>query len=282
MKLLRFGDTGQEKPGILDQAGTIRDLSAVVADWGGDALLPENLARIQGISIAGLPAVPTSQRIGPCVARPGKMICIGLNYAKHAAEAGATVPPEPIIFSKATSAVCGPFDDVVIPPRATKVDWEVELGVVIGRHAKYVKEEDALTHVAGYCTINDISEREYQLERHGQWVKGKSCDTFGPLGPYLVTPDEIESVDNLHLWLSVDDKRCQDSNTADMIHKIPLLISYLSQFMSLHPGDIISTGTPEGVGHGFKPPVYLRPGQVMELGIAGLGEQRQRVVAYSA
>ena len=279
MKLLRFGEAGHEKPGVLDQTGTIRDLSEVVEDWGGDALLPDALLRIENLDLSGFPAVSGSQRLGPCVARPGKFICIGLNYAKHAAESGAEAPPEPVIFGKATSAVCGPCDDLVIPKGAAKVDWEVELGVVIGRPAKYVREEDALAHVAGYCVVHDVSERAFQLEHHGQWLKGKSCDTFGPLGPWLVTPDEIESPGKLRLWLSVDGERRQDSNTADMIFKVPFLVSYLSRFMSLQAGDIISTGTPEGVGLGGNPPVYLRPGQVVTLGVAGLGEQRQRVVA---
>ena len=279
MKLLRFGEAGCEKPGLLDATGAVRDVSAAVDDWRGDALLPDNLSTIAAMDASGFPAVSGAQRIGPCVARPGKFICIGLNYAKHAAESGVAAPREPVIFGKATSALCGPNDDLVIPRGASKVDWEVELGVVIGRPAKYVREEDAPSHIVGYCVVHDVSEREFQLERHGQWIKGKSCDTFGPIGPYLVTPDEIQSADDLRLWLSVDDEICQDSSTADMIFKVPHLVSYLSQFMSLQTGDIISTGTPEGVGLGRKPPSYLRPGQVVTLGVEGLGEQRQRVVS---
>ena len=279
MKLLRFGEIGCEKPGLLDETGTIRDLSSVVDDWHGDALLPENLAEISTMEVSNFPAASGSPRLGSCIARPGKFICIGLNYAQHAIESGAELPREPVIFGKATSAICGPNDDIVIPKGASKVDWEVELGVVIGRPAKYTQEQDAHAHIAGYCVIHDISERAFQLEREGQWIKGKSCDTFGPTGPYLVTPDAIKSPDNLRLWLSVDGEMRQDSNTADMIFNVPYVISYLSQFMSLQSGDIISTGTPQGVGLGRKPPVYLRAGQVVALGIDGLGEQRQQVVA---
>ena len=281
MKLLRYGAPGQEKPGLLDADGRVRDLSEHIVDLAGDVLLPERLSRLARLDPADLPLVEgTPQddlRLGPCVGRVGKFICIGLNYADHAAETGAAIPPEPVIFGKWTSAIVGPDDDVQIPRGSVKTDWEVELGVVIGKGGAYIDEADALSHVAGYCVINDISEREYQLERAGTWDKGKGCDTFGPLGPWLVTPDEVGDIDNLHMWLEVDGHRYQDGSTATMVYKVPHLISYCSRFMSLQPGDVISTGTPPGVGLGQKPPVYLKGGEVMRLGIAGLGVQTQRV-----
>ncbi|MBE2274979.1 MAG: fumarylacetoacetate hydrolase family protein [Rhodobacteraceae bacterium] len=278
MKLLRHGPKGQEKPGLIDAAGTIRDLAAHVDDIAGAALLPENLARLAAIDPASLPAVPEGTRLGPCVGRIGKFICIGLNYADHAAETGAAIPAEPIVFNKWISAICGPDDDVEIPRGSVKTDWEVELGVVIGKGGRYIDEADALSHVAGYCVVNDVSEREWQIERGGTWDKGKGCDTFGPTGPWLVTPDEAGDVDNLQMWLDVDGRRFQTGNTSTMIFKVPFLISYLSRFLSLQPGDVISTGTPPGVGMGQKPQVYLKGGEVMRLGIQGLGEQRQHVV----
>ena len=279
MKLLRYGPKGQEKPGMLDPEGRIRDLSGVVADIDGSTLAAEGLAKLANLDPASLPQVEGEPRLGPCVGRIGKVICIGLNYSDHAAESGMKVPPEPVIFMKATSAICGPYDDVEIPRTSTKTDWEVELAVVIGRHSKYVEEKDALEHVAGYCICNDVSERDFQANRQGQWVKGKSHDTFGPLGPWLVTRDEVPDPNDLHMWLEVDGKRFQDGSTRTMVYKVPFLVSYLSQFMSLHPGDVISTGTPPGVGLGQKPdPIYLRPGQTMRLGIEGLGEQRQKTV----
>jgi 2-keto-4-pentenoate hydratase/2-oxohepta-3-ene-1,7-dioic acid hydratase in catechol pathway len=280
MKLLRYGPAGQEKPGILDAAGQIRDLSGVVRDIAGDTLSAAALKRIAALDLNGLPKVAGQPRLGPCVGGVGKFICIGLNYADHAAESGLAVPPEPVVFMKATSAIIGPDDDVEIPRKSRKTDWEVELGVVIGEHAKYVSEADAMTHVAGYCVVNDVSEREFQIERAGQWDKGKGCDTFGPIGPWLVTRDDVADPNNLDMWLSVDGKKYQNGNTRTMVYKVPFLVSYLSQFMSLQPGDVISTGTPPGVGMGQKPePIYLRPGQEMRLGIAGLGEQRQKTVA---
>jgi len=279
MKLLRYGPVGEEKPGMMDADGVIRDLSGVVDDIAGEVLLPEGLARIAALDPASLPVVAGQPRIGPCVGRVGKFLCIGLNYSDHAAETGATVPPEPILFTKATSAIIGPDDDVEIPRGSVKTDWEVELGIVIGKPAKYVTEADALDHVAGWCLINDVSEREYQLERHGTWDKGKGCDTFGPIGPWLVTKDEVADPLALPMWLEVNGHRYQNGSTATMVFGPAQLVSYLSQFMSLQPGDIISTGTPPGVGLGQTPPVYLKAGDVMELGIAGLGVQRQKVVA---
>jgi 2-keto-4-pentenoate hydratase/2-oxohepta-3-ene-1,7-dioic acid hydratase in catechol pathway len=278
MKLLRFGDVGQERPGMLDASGAIRDLSGVVADIAGETLVPDGLARLRGLDPATLPRVNGNPRIGPCVGRVGKFICVGLNYSDHAAESGMPVPAEPIIFMKATSSICGPFDDVVIPRGSQKSDWEVELGVVIGKPAKYVSEADALGHVAGYCVINDLSERAFQLEGTGQWVKGKSADTFGPIGPWLVTADEVPEWNALDMWLEVDGRRFQHGSTRTMVFGVPFLVSYLSRFMSLQPGDMISTGTPPGVGLGQKPPVFLRPGNEIRLSVAGLGEQRQRVV----
>jgi len=279
MKLLRYGAPGNEKPGLLDNTHTIRDLSGVIDDIAGTALLPEGLERLRGIDPATLPTVSAAERIGPCVGRIGKFICIGLNYADHAAESGLPVPAEPVVFNKWLSAVVGPNDDVRIPRGSQKTDWEVELGVVIGKGGAYIDEADALGHVAGYCVINDVSEREYQIERGGTWDKGKGCDTFGPIGPWLVTADEVPDPHRLALWLEVDGKRYQNGNTSTMIFKVAEIVSYLSRFMSLQPGDVISTGTPPGVGMGQKPePVYLRAGQTMRLGIEGLGEQRQRTV----
>ena len=279
MKLLRYGSAGEEKPGLLAADGTIRDLSTVVPDLAGAALLPDSLDRIRQLDPASLPSVSGSPRLGPCVSGVGKFICVGLNYSDHAAESGMQVPTEPIIFMKATSAIVGPNDDVAIPRGSKKTDWEVELGVVIGKTAKYVDEKDALAHVAGYCVVHDVSERAFQLEGTGQWVKGKSADTFGPIGPWLVTPDEAGDPHELDMWLEVDGNRYQSGNTRTMVFRVPYLVSYLSRFMSLRPGDVISTGTPPGVGHGMKPPVYLRAGQTVRLGVEKLGEQRQRIVA---
>ena len=282
MKLLRYGPKGHEKPGLLDAQGQVRDLSAVIDDVAGAALLPESLDRLRALDINRLPVVDgTPQaglRLGACVGNVGKFICIGLNYSDHAAETGAEVPAEPVVFNKWTSAISGPDDDVEIPRDSVKTDWEVELGVVIGKGGRYISEADALSHVAGYCVINDVSEREYQLERGGTWDKGKGCDTFGPLGPWLVTADEVPDPQALHLWLEVDGHRYQNGSTSTMVFGVAHLVSYLSRFMSLQPGDVVSTGTPPGVGLGQKPPVYLRAGQTMRLGIEGLGEQRQRTV----
>jgi 2,4-diketo-3-deoxy-L-fuconate hydrolase len=277
LKLLRFGPAGHERPGLLDDHGRIRDLSEVVTDLSGSVLDPEHLRKLSDIDVSSLPARDSDERVGPCVANVGKFICIGLNYADHAAETGAAIPAEPIVFMKATSAICGPHDAVLKPRDSTKLDWEVELGIVIGRTARYVEESSALDHVAGYCVINDISERAFQLERGGTWDKGKGCDTFGPIGPWLVTPDEAGEIDNLSMWLSVNGHRYQNGSTRTMIFKPAFLISYLSRFMSLHAGDVISTGTPPGVGLGQKPPIYLSVGDVMELEIQGLGRQRQVV-----
>jgi 2,4-didehydro-3-deoxy-L-rhamnonate hydrolase len=279
MKLLRYGPAGQERPGMLDGDGRIRDLSRVVPELAGRALLPDSLSRLRQLDASTLPVVDGSPRLGPCVAGVGKFICVGLNYSDHAAESGMAVPAEPIIFMKATSCISGPYDDVVLPRGSEKSDWEVELGVVIGKPAKYVTEREAPAHVAGYCVVNDLSERAFQLEGTGQWVKGKSADTFGPIGPWLVTSDEVEDWQSLDMWLDVDGRRFQQGSTRTMVFGVPFLVSYLSRFMSLQPGDIISTGTPPGVGLGQKPPIYLRAGNEMRLGIAGLGEQRQRVVA---
>jgi len=279
MKLLRYGEKGQERPALLDNNGQLRDLSAVVSDIAGDTLSPQSIARLHDIDPSSLPLVEGTPRLGACVGQVGKFICIGLNYADHAAETGAAIPAEPVVFSKWTSAIVGPNDDIEIPRNSHKTDWEVELGVVIGKGGRYISESDALEHVAGYCVINDVSEREFQLELGGTWDKGKGCDTFGPLGPWLVTRDEIADPHQLDLWLEVDGKRYQNGNTRTMIFRIPTIISYLSQFMSLQPGDVISTGTPPGVGLGVKPePVYLRAGQKIRLGITGLGEQNQHTV----
>jgi ureidoglycolate lyase len=281
MKLLRYGPQGQEKPGLVDADGRIRDLSSHVDDIAGDVLSDAALARLRAVEPATLPLVSGQPRIGACVGRVGKMVCIGLNYADHAAESGMPIPAEPVVFNKWTSAIVGPNDDVEIPRGSTKTDWEVELGVVIGRACKYVQEANALDYVAGYCIVNDVSERAWQIERSGgQWDKGKGFDTFGPTGPWLVTRDEITDPQNLDLWLEVDGHRYQNGNTRTMIFPVARLVAYLSQCMSLQPGDIISTGTPPGVGLGHKPePIYLKAGQTMRLGIAGLGEQRQRTVA---
>ncbi|GLI23798.1 ureidoglycolate lyase/2,4-diketo-3-deoxy-L-fuconate hydrolase [Xanthobacter flavus] len=278
MKLVRHGAAGQERPGLIDAEGRLRDLSGIVPDIAGTALLPESLDRLKAIDPATLPLVEGNPRIGACVGSVGKLVCVGLNYSDHAAESGLPVPSEPVLFMKATSSIVGPNDDVEIPRGSKKTDWEVELGIVIGKPAKYVSEEDALSHVAGYCVINDVSEREFQIERGGQWDKGKGCDTFGPMGPWLVTSDEISDPQDLHMWLEVDGKRFQDGSTRTMIFGVAHLVSYISQFMSLQPGDVISTGTPPGVGLGQKPPLYLTPGQTMRLGIQGLGEQRQTTV----
>jgi 2-keto-4-pentenoate hydratase/2-oxohepta-3-ene-1,7-dioic acid hydratase in catechol pathway len=275
MKLMRVGAPGAEKPAVLAADGTIRDLSAHVPDIADAALLPEGLAKLGAIDTASLPVLSASERLGACVAGTGKFICIGLNYSDHAAESGMAVPPEPVIFMKATSAICGPHDDVLIPRGSEKTDWEVELGVVIGKTAKYVSEADALDYVAGYCVSHDVSERAFQTERSGQWTKGKSCDTFGPVGPWLVTKDEIADPQNLGMWLKVNGETMQNGSSSTMVYGVAFLVAYLSQFMSLHPGDIISTGTPPGVGMGMKPPRYLKAGDVVELGIEGLGSQKQ-------
>lgn len=278
MKLLRYGETGQEKPAILDADGNARDLSSIVDDVNGDILGAETLERIASVDTSTLPLVEGDPRIGPCVGNVGKFICVGLNYSDHAAETGAAVPAEPILFMKATSAIVGPNDDVEIPRNSEKTDWEVELGIVIGKECKYVDEADAMDHIAGFCLINDVSERAFQTEHSGQWVKGKSHDTFGPTGPWMVTKDEIADTQNLPMWLTIDGKSRQNGNTSTMIFNVPFLVSYISRFMSMQPGDIISTGTPPGVGMGMKPPTYLRPGQTIKLGIDGLGEQTQRTV----
>ena len=280
MKLLRHGQPGHEKPGLLDGDGIIRDLSAHVRDIDGALLSGPQLAMVAALDPNALPVVAPATRLGACVAGIGKFICIGLNYADHAAESGMPIPKEPVVFNKWLSAVVGPNDDVKIPRGSEKTDWEVELGVVIGRTASYIDEANAMDHVAGYCVINDVSEREYQIERGGTWDKGKGCDTFGPTGPWLVTKDEVPDPHALGLWLEVDGKRYQNGSTSTMIFKVAEIVAYLSRFMTLHPGDVISTGTPPGVGMGCKPaPIYLKPGQVMRLGIDGLGEQRQRVIA---
>ncbi len=279
MKLLRYGPAGQEKPAILDAEGQIRDLSNHVADFAGAAVSLEALDGIRKIDLSSLPVVSNPGRIGACLASVPNFYCIGLNYAKHAAETGAEPPKEPIIFSKATSALSGPFDPVVIPRNSVKADWEVELGVVIGREALYVSEADALSYVAGYCTINDVSEREFQIEKGGQWIKGKSAPTFGPTGPYLVTADEVGDPQKLGLTLSLNGAIVQDSNTDDMIFGVAHIISYMSQFMKLVPGDIIATGTPSGVGMGMKPQRFLKPGDVMEIEVKGLGAQKQTAEA---
>jgi 2-keto-4-pentenoate hydratase/2-oxohepta-3-ene-1,7-dioic acid hydratase in catechol pathway len=279
MKLLRYGSAGAEKPGILGPEGEICDLSGIIPDLAGPSLLPESIEKLRHTDISRLPRVAGRPRIGPCVGGVGKFICIGLNYSDHAAESGMAVPAEPVVFMKATSSICGPDDGVVIPRGSKKTDWEVELGVVIGKPAKYVEKAEALSHVAGYCVIHDVSERAFQLEGTGQWVKGKSADTFGPIGPWLVTPYEVPDPQNLEMWLEVDGHRYQSGSTRTMVFGVAHLVSYLSRFMSLRTGDIISTGTPPGVGHGQKPPVYLRPGNHIQLGIHGLGQQNQDVTA---
>ncbi|MBU2193491.1 MAG: fumarylacetoacetate hydrolase family protein [Alphaproteobacteria bacterium] len=275
MKLLRYGEPGRERPGMIDADGNIRDLSGHVADIAGADISPESSKKLASVDARSLPLVEGNPRLGPCVAGTGKFICIGLNYSDHAAETGATVPSEPIIFMKATSAIVGPNDDVLIPRGSEKTDWEVELAIVIGKPAKYVSESEALDYVAGYCVAHDVSERAFQAERQGQWTKGKSCDTFGPTGPWLVTKDEVADPQNLKMWLTVNGKTMQDGSTKTMVYGVAHLVSYLSQFMSLLPGDIISTDTPPGVGLGMKPPMFLKDGDVVELGIEGLGTQKQ-------
>ena len=281
MKLLRYGPHGHEKPGLLDRAGKIRDLSPVIHDVAGNALLPASLDTIKHLDPESLDLVPGDPRIGACVGHVGKFIGVGLNYADHAKESGAAVPKEPILFTKAVSCINGPYDDIVIPRGSEKTDWEVELGIVIGSPTRYVDESDALQHVAGFCTINDVSERAFQLEGTGQGLKGKSADTFGPIGPWLVTADEVKDWSNLDLWLEVDGHRYQNGSTRTMIFGVPFIVSFISRFMSLHPGDVIATGTPPGVGMGQKPQKYLRAGNEVRLGVAGLGEQRARVISAS-
>ena len=278
MKLLRYGPKGKEKPGILDKNGKIRSLHKVIADLDGDAISPSGLVKLKKLDLEKLPIVKGNPRIGACIANPQKFIAIGLNYSDHAAESGLKVPPEPIVFTKQVSCLSGPNDTVTLPPKSEKSDWEVELGVIIGRKAKNINEVDALKYVAGYCTINDLSEREFQIERHGQWTKGKSYDTFGPVGPWLVTKDEVKDPQDLHLWLELNGKRVQDGSTKTMVYGVAYIVAYLSQFFTLMPGDIITTGTPPGVGMGMKPPVYLEPGDKMLVCIDGLGVQRQKVV----
>ncbi|AOH82870.1 hypothetical protein AWL63_01625 [Sphingomonas panacis] len=280
MKLLRVGPQGAEKPAVLDSAGKLRDLSGHARDIDGETLSPAGLAALAAIDVASLPVIEGMPRIGACIARPVNFLCIGLNYADHAAESGVPLPKEPIMFLKSLGAICGPNDDVLIPRGSTKTDWEVELGVVIGTKASYISEAEAMDHVAGYCVVNDVSERAFQVEREGTWDKGKGCDTFGPIGPWLVTADEVGDPQNLQMWCDVDEVRMQNGNTRTMIFDVRAVVSYASQFMTLYPGDIIATGTPPGVAFGMKPePRYLRAGQAMRAGIAGLGEQSQRLVA---
>lgn len=278
MKLLRHGDFGKEKPGIIDQEGKIRDLSDHITDINGDTINASSLKKIAAIDLSSLPTVSNTTRLGACVGNVGKFLCIGLNYSDHAAESGLPVPSEPILFSKATSAIVGPNDNVEIPRNSSETDWEVELGIIIGKKAKYINEDDAEDYIAGYCVVNDVSERAFQIKREGQWTKGKSCDTFGPTGPYLVTKDEIPDVQNLKMYLDVNGKRMQDGSTNTMIFSAKHIVYYLSQFMSLNPGDVIATGTPPGVGLGMKPPVFLNAGDTMKLGIEGLGEQNQTCI----
>ena len=278
MKLLRHGEFGQEKPGIIDQDGKIRDLSDHISDINGDTISSDGLKKISTIDLSSLPIIPDNTRLGACVGSVGKFLCIGLNYSDHAAESGLPVPSEPILFSKATSAIVGPNDNVEIPRNSSETDWEVELGIIIGKKAKYINEDDAEDYIAGYCVINDVSERAFQIKREGQWTKGKSCDTFGPTGPYLVTKDEVSNVQNLNMFLDVNGKRMQNGSTNTMIFSAKHIVYYLSQFMSLQPGDIIATGTPPGVGMGMKPSLYLKVGDVMKLGIEGLGEQTQTCI----
>jgi 2-keto-4-pentenoate hydratase/2-oxohepta-3-ene-1,7-dioic acid hydratase in catechol pathway len=280
MKLVRFGETGREKPGIVDAQGQIRDLSGVIPDITGATLSSESLSRIRSLDLNTLPLASSGQRLGACVGQVRNFIAIGLNYADHAAETGAAIPAEPIIFNKAPSCIVGPNDDVVIPRGSQKTDWEVELAIVIGDRASYVGANEALNFVAGYCVCNDVSEREFQLERGGTWTKGKGCPTFGPLGPWLVTKDEIADPQNLSMWLDVNGERVQNGSTKTMIFNVSQIVSYVSHFMILEPGDVITTGTPPGVGMGMKPPRYLKSGDVVALGIEGLGEQRQRFIAY--
>ncbi len=279
MKLLRYGPLGEERPGILDARGEVRSLAGVIPDLTGEFLSDDTWRRLRELDVDSLPRVEPGVRLGPCVADVGKIVAIGLNYADHAAETGAKIPSEPVVFMKATTAICGPYDDLEIPRGSQKTDWEVELGVVIGRRAKYVELEQAFDHVAGYCVVNDGSEREFQIERCGTWDKGKGCDTFAPLGPWLVTRDEVPDPQQLKLWLEVDGHRYQNGTTNNMIFSVGKLVSYLSHFMTLMPGDVITTGTPPGVGMGQKPPVYLKPGQAVRLAVEGLGEQIHRTVA---
>ena len=279
MKFLRYGAPGAERPGLLDSSGTLRDLSPNVVDLAGSSLAPQNLAALAALDIENLPVVTGTPRIGPCVGNVGKFLAIGLNYADHAAESGMDLPAEPIVFAKATSCIVGPDDDIEIPRGSQATDYEVELGIVIGQHAKYVSEDEALAHVAGYCVVNDVSERDFQIRRSGQWIKGKSADTFGPIGPWLVTPDEVGDPQDLAMYLEVNGERRQDGSTRTMHFGVARIVSHLSQFMTLQPGDVIATGTPPGVGMGMSPPVYLKPGDRIELGVAGLGVQRSRVVA---
>lgn len=278
MKLLRHGEFGNEKPGIIDHEGKIRDLSSHIPDINGDSINSESLKKISAIDLSNLPIISESTRLGACVGNIGKFLCIGLNYSDHAAESGLPVPSEPILFSKATSAIVGPNDNVEIPRNSVETDWEVELGIIIGKKAKYIDEANAEEYIAGYCVVNDVSEREFQLKKEGQWTKGKSCDTFGPTGPYLVTKDEIPDVQNLTMYLDVNGQRMQDGSTNTMIFSANHIVYYLSQFMSLNPGDVIATGTPPGVGGGMKPPVFLKAGDKMKLGIEGLGEQTQTCI----
>jgi len=281
MKLLRYGPPGHEKPGFLDLDGKIRDLAGVIGDIDGETLAPTSLDRLRRTDLASLPLVAGAPRLGPCVGRVPKFIAIGLNYRQHAAETGAAIPKEPIIFMKATSSICGPDDDIIIPKGSQKTDWEVELGIVIGSLARYVAQADARRHIAAYCTVNDVSEREFQIERGGQWTKGKSADTFGPIGPWVVTADQVPDPGKLALWTEVNGKRVQNSNTGDLIFGIDEIVSYVSHFLTLMPGDVIATGTPSGVGLGMKPPQFLKPGDRMRLSVEGLGEQNQQVVAYT-
>src|SRR6266581_1039333 len=281
MKLLRYGPAGQEKPGLLDRDGKIRDLSGTIRDIDGETLAPASLDRLRRLDPASLPLVPGAPRLGPCVGQVPKFVAIGLNYRAHAAEAGMALPKEPIFFMKATSCICGPDDDVIIPKGSQKTDWEVELGIIIGSVTRYVAVHDARAHIAGYCIVNDVSEREFQMERGGQWTKGKSADTFGPIGPWVVTADEVPDPGKLALWTEVNGKRVQSSHTGDLIFGIDHIVSYVSHFMTLMPGDVIATGTPSGVGAGMKPPQFLKPGDRLRLSVEGLGEQNQRLVAYA-
>ena len=278
MKLLRYGNSGKEKPGIIDIDGNIRDLSDVIDDINGSTISPDGLNKINQIDISSLPLVSDNPRIGPCVGSVGKFLCIGLNYSDHAAETGAEAPPEPILFQKATSAIIGPNDDVEIPKNSNATDWEVELGIIIGKKAKYIEEGSSQDYIAGYCVVNDVSERDFQAKRAGQWTKGKSCDTFGPIGPYLVTKDEVPDPQDLSMTLDVNGQRMQDGSTKTMIFSVNHIVHYLSQFMSLNPGDVIATGTPPGVGLGMKPPMFLKSGDTMKLSIQGLGEQDQKCI----
>ncbi len=281
MKLLRYGPPGQEKPGLLDRDGKIRDLSHIVRDIAGEALAPASFDRLRRLDPSTLPVVPGTPRLGPCVGAVSKIVAIGLNYRLHAQEAGQPIPKEPIFFMKATSSICGPDDDVIIPKGSQKADYEVELGIVVGSLARYVSQAEARRHIAGYCVVNDVSEREFQIERGGQWTKGKSADTFCPIGPWLVTTDEIPDPGKLALWTEVNGERRQNSNTGDLVFGVDEIVSYVSQFLTLMPGDVIPTGTPSGVGMGFKPPKFLKPGDRMRLSVEGLGEQNQRLVAYA-